>query len=204
MFLHLIWKILNKFWLILKIISIDESKLQTSRLNFYHNRSPCSYPRTSGIKCKSFTTSGTRTRPEDTDTLWGQGHAQRTRTRSEDTDTLRGHGHAQRTRTRSEDTDTLKGHGHAQRTRTRSKDTARSRSRHGHGHGTVTARHGHDTVEIRKSCKLGICTVSNIKKGFYFFIIFFSKYKKILFGCNIFKHSLLHTNDCLILRNNWK
>ena len=76
MFLHLIWKILNKFWLILKIISIDESKLQTSRLNFYHNRLPCSYPRTSGIKCKSFKTSGTRTRSGYTDTLRGHGHAQ--------------------------------------------------------------------------------------------------------------------------------
>ena len=39
-----------------RLITIDESKLQTSRLNFYHNRLPCSYPSTSGIKprsCKS-------------------------------------------------------------------------------------------------------------------------------------------------------
>ena len=39
-----------------RLISIDESKLQTCRLNFYHNRLPSSYPRPAGIKprsCKS-------------------------------------------------------------------------------------------------------------------------------------------------------
>ena len=39
-----------------RLISIDESKLQTSRFNFYHNRLPSTYPSSAGIRprsCKS-------------------------------------------------------------------------------------------------------------------------------------------------------
>ena len=113
-----------------RLISIDESKLQTCRLNFYRNRLPSSYPRHGHGHAQGHGHGH------------GHGHARR-----------QGHGHARRHgHGHARDTVTARhGHGH-------SHGTARSRSWSRHGQDTekfqtrnyhcILKWHGQNTVTL--------------------------------------------------------
>ena len=81
-------------------------------------------------------------------------------------------------------------------TRIRSETRTRTRSRHGTArsrHGAVTARcgHGHDKVETRKRCKLGILNISGGQVLLYVGVKYFFTRGQflLLIGSNFFRVS---------------